>query len=217
MYYLIINAKAYTQSVGTEFKEVVDACFSLRRKAKKKNVELILVPQYSELKDSIQKKISTFSQHVDPIFPGSNTGFIAPDNMKKIGCDGTLINHSEHTLQLEIIKQTIERSKDAGLKTCVCARTPKAVEVISDFKPDFIALEPPELIGGDVSVTTKPELIIEAKTLVGSIPLLVGAGVKTTDDVRKAVELGAEGILVASGVIKAQNKKKAIEDLLEGF
>lgn len=217
MYYLIINAKAYTQSVGEEFKEVISACSSLKRKAQKKNVEIILAPQFSEIKESIGKKITTFSQHVDPIIPGSNTGFIAPDNMKKIGCRGTLINHSEHTLSIDVIKETILRSQDAGLKTCVCARTPKAAAIIANLEPDFIALEPPELIGGDVSVTTKPELIVEAKTAVGSIPLLVGAGVKTTQDVTKAVSLGAKGILVASGIIKSQNKKKAIEELLEGF
>jgi triosephosphate isomerase len=52
---------------------------------------------------------------------------------------------------------------------------------------------------------------------VEKIPVLCGAGVKNGEDVRKAKELGAKGILVASGVVKAENPEEAIRDLLEGF
>lgn len=217
MYKLIINTKAYSEASGSNFQELLKACKSLQNKAKKLNVELILVPQLPELKESISQ-VPTYAQHCDPIDPGSHTGFIPPQTLSQLGCRGTLLNHSEHTLPLEVLKKSILMARVAGLTTCVCARTPQAVKKIVHLEPDMIALEPPELIGGDISISTaKPELITESLLISQSIPLLVGAGVKTTQDVKKAVELGAKGILVASGVVKAQNKKKAIEELLIGF
>ncbi len=41
--------------------------------------------------------------------------------------------------------------------------------------------------------------------------------VKDGNDVRKALSLGAKGILVASGVVKSGNPREAIKNLLEGL
>ncbi|MBN1275633.1 alpha-hydroxy-acid oxidizing protein, partial [Candidatus Woesearchaeota archaeon] len=87
--------------------------------------------------------------------------------------------------------------------------------------PDFIAMEPPELIGGEVSVSeARPGLIgetVAAVRAVADVPVLVGAGVKDGEDVRKACSLGAEGVLVASGVTKAGDKESVIAGLADGF
>ena len=92
---------------------------------------------------------------------------------------------------------------------------------IAFLEPDMIAMEPPELIGGDISVSTaRPEAIvetIEAVKSVKSVPVLVGAGIKNGQDVKKAIELGAKGVLVASGIVKAKDPKKAINDLVDGM
>ena len=217
MYQLIINTKAYSQASGEEYKKLLKACKSLNSKAKKQNVELILAPQLPELKETISSNITTFSQHIDPIAPGSNTGFVAPETMKSLGCQGTLLNHSEHTLSKKLLEGSINKAKQEGLLTCVCAKTPSKIKEIVSLSPDMVAFEPPELIGGDVSVTTRPKSVTQALDNTNGISLLIGAGVKTKEDVAKAVELGAQGILVASGVVKAENPKKVIEDLIEGF
>jgi triosephosphate isomerase len=80
-------------------------------------------------------------------------------------------------------------------------------------------VEPPELIGGDISVTNaKPEVVVEAVRAVhrvdASIPVLCGAGVKNGQDVKKAIELGAKGVLLASGVVKAKDQRQALRDLI---
>jgi triosephosphate isomerase len=46
------------------------------------------------------------------------------------------------------------------------------------------------------------------------VPVLCGAGVKTGKDVRRALELGAKGVLLASGVVKAKDPRKALQDLV---
>jgi triosephosphate isomerase len=151
---------------------------------------------------------------------GAHTGYIIPSAIKYAGATGTLINHSEHNLTFNFkeIENRINVAKEAGLEVCVCARTARVAKKIARYKPDYIAVEPAELIGGDISISTaKPQLIKKSVDATYPVPLLVGAGVKNREDVRKGVELGAKGILVASGVVKAKDVKAAIIDLLEGF
>ena len=103
-------------------------------------------------------------------------------------------------------------------KVLACADSPKEVTKLKKLKPDFIAYEPPELIGGDISVSTaRPKLITDSVKKAGKIPLLVGAGIKNTNDVKISIKLGAKGVFVASGIIKAKNKRKEILSLIKGF
>ncbi len=90
------------------------------------------------------------------------------------------------------------------------------------LSPEYIAIEPPELIGGDVSVTTaKPEVITKAvdriRAVNPNVGVLCGAGVKTRKDVAKALELGTMGVLLSSGVVKAKDPEKALRDLVKGL
>ncbi|HEV3432508.1 MAG TPA: hypothetical protein VG098_00795 [Nitrososphaera sp.] len=43
--------------------------------------------------------------------------------------------------------------------------------------------------------------------------MICGAGISDKDDVSKAMDLGSQGILVASGVIKAASWEKKIAEL----
>ena len=79
-------------------------------------------------------------------------------------------------------------------------------------------MEPPELIGGDISVSRAgPEIIEDSVNLVGENRLLVGAGIKDAEDVRIALSLGASGVLLASGVIKADDPYSALMELVSGL
>lgn len=217
-YKLIINLKTYIKGTDKYATKIAQICKELEKDAKKRDVEIIVCPQYFDLKDTINLKIKTYSQHIDNVTIGAHTGHIVPENLATIKVKGTLISHSEHKLAIKDIEERLILAKKSGLETCVCARTPKKAEEIAKLKPDFIALEPKELIGGDISVSkAKPDIIKKALEKTKKIPLLVGAGVKTKEDVEIAIKLGAKGILVASGVVKAKNVKKEIIELLEGF
>ncbi len=225
-YKLIINCKNYEESTGKNFLKLVHACRDVEEKAKNLDVDVILVPSTIDIREALSNKIQTYAQHIDIKKPGSQTGFTIPKILSNMGTQGTLISHSEHFLDNETIKKTIEIAQENNLTTCVCARDAIAAQEIAAFSPNMIAVEPKELIGGDISISTaKPELITESLVAIeqGSVNLsakpmlLVGAGVKNDRDVKKAIELGAKGILVASGVVKAQNPREAIENLLEGF
>ncbi len=218
MYKLIINLKNYDESFGANALKIAKIVKSLEKDAKKKNVEIILCSNSIDLKDLVKSKVKIYSQHIDTFESGAYTGYVIPKFVKDVGAVGSLISHSEHILKLSEIEQRIKICKKLKLESCVCARNSKVAKEIAKFKPDYIAVEPKELIGGDISISSaKPSLISDSVKAVGRIPLLVGAGVKNGNDVRASIKLGAKGILVASGVVKAKDVKFAIKDLLSGF
>lgn len=90
------------------------------------------------------------------------------------------------------------------------------------FHPDYVAIEPPELIGGNVSVTdANPAVVSGTVTAIRSVAkgigILTGAGVKNGRDVSKAIALGTDGVLLASGVAKAKNPRAVLLDLASGI
>jgi len=102
---------------------------------------------------------------------------------------------------------------------CACAADIEEAAGLAAMGPTFVAVEPPELIGGVVSVTSADPGIVSgaAEVIRGasdSVGILCGAGVKTGSDVSKAIELGASGVLLASGVTKSTDPQAALEDLL---
>ena len=211
----IVNFKAYEQATGGSALKLAKAI----EKNAPKNVEMILSVQPFDLKEiSKSVKLPVYSQHLDPIEPGSHTGWILPVAVKQAGAKGTLLNHSERRIDLKTLEESIQAARAVGLTAVACAKDAGEAGRIAKLGPDFIAVEPPGLIGGDISVSTaKPELISKAVKKCGSLPVLVGAGVKTAEDVRKGIELGARGILVASGVVKAADPGKAVKEMSGGF
>ena len=166
--------------------------------------------------------IPVFAQHIDPIGFGSHTGFILPEAVKSIGAEGTILNHSEHRLDRETLQRAIERCKEVGLTTVVCAETPEEGASFLEFDPDYIAVEPPELIGTGKSVsTTQPEVVkntVEAIQSVNKkVKILCGAGISNGNDAKKAKELGVEGVLLASAFVLAKDPKAVLTDIARGL
>ncbi len=161
--------------------------------------------------------IPVYAQHFDPVDLGSFTGHLAPEMIRGAGAAGTLLNHSEHLLDMDTLKRSVYLAKKEGLYTIVCAENIALAAKIMEWEPDMVALEPPDLIGGDVSVSNaRPELIQQCVDRIGGENLLVGAGVKNCEDVKKAVEYGACGVLLSSGVTKAEDPEMVLRDLVKG-
>jgi len=219
---LFINFKTYAESTG---KKAVALAKKAAAVAKESRASIVLVVQAVDIRlVSESAKLPVFAQHIDPVGFGSNTGHILAEAAKEAGAVGTVLNHAENKRGNAFLQKAIKRAKEAGLAVMVCAETLERAKEIASFgeKPDFIAVEPPELIGGDISVSTaRPELITDSvraiKAIAPGIDVITGAGIKNAADVAKAIELGAKGVFVASGIIKAKDQKQAIKGLLSGF
>lgn len=221
--YCIINLKAYEEVFDTNlatFIEEVEKCSNL---ANELGVNLVLCINSYDLKQATQqaRNIQIYAQHVDPVDFGSKTGHFPSICAIRLGAIGTLISHSEFYLSLDDTLQIVEHTQKQHLTTCVCSRDNTRLEELkSNNVKGLVALELPELIGGDISVTTaNPNIISQAVEITknSNMELLVGAGIKSKEDVSKAIELGAKGILVASGIVKSSNVEQTLKNLLEGF
>lgn len=218
---LAINLKAYKETIGKKALELLKAA---ERVSEEYGVEIIIAPQYTDiyLLSSNAKRVKIFAQHIDPIEPGAYTGHILPEAIKEAGAVGTLINHSEKQLKISEIEKAIEIAKKLGLITIVCANDSLVGASLAKLNPDYIAVEPPELIGTGISVSkAKPEVVKSSVEMIkevnSKVKVLVGAGISNKEDVKRALELGAEGVLLASAVTKASNFYEKIKELAEGF
>jgi triosephosphate isomerase len=214
---IVLNVKTYMEATGIN---ALILARLMEKISKETGVSMAIAVQASDI-TSCAKEVSIpiYAQHIDPIKPGSNTGWTLAEAVKTAGATGTLINHSEHRLKLADIDTCISRARDIGLDTLVCTNNIATSKAVSTFSPMMIAVEPPELIGGDISVTTADPDIVRntvkaVQTINKTIKVLCGAGVKNGKDVAKAIELGAEGVLLASGVVKAKNKEAVLRDLI---
>lgn len=217
---IVVNVKTYAEATGKKALEIAEIMDKVSRET---GVSMAIAVQAADIR-MISEKVSipVFSQHIDPIKPGSHTGWTLADAIKEAGAVGTLINHSEHRLKLADIDECISIAKSLNLVQIVCSNNISTSKAIAALDPDFVAVEPPELIGGDISVTTaNPEIVSgtveEVRKINKNIKILCGAGVKNGKDVEKAIELGTDGILLASGVVKAKDKEKVLRDLASGI
>jgi triosephosphate isomerase len=164
--------------------------------------------------------VETWAQHVSPVEHGSHTGSTLAERVAETGAEGTLLNHSERRLKLADIDGGLQAAERVGLETMVCANDPQQVAAATALEPDGVAVEPPELIGTGTPVSVAdPDVVRDAveaaERIDPDVPVYCGAGISTGEDVTAARDLGAEGVLLASGVAKAEDPRGALEDLVE--
>lgn len=217
---IVVNAKASLEVTGAAgCLRIARAC---ARAAEATGVPIAFAPPLAELAPLARRKpglgIPLFGQHCDPREPGAATGWVTAEALAAAGAAGSLVNHAEHKLPHADVQRIVSRLGAAGLASLLCADSLAEARALAAFKPTMIAVEPPELIGGDVSVTSAdPAIVSDAVKAVRKVSpatlVLCGAGVKTGADVAAALRLGAHGVLLASGVVKAKDPLAALKDL----
>lgn len=217
---IFINFKTYEEGTGSNALSLAKIIDEVSTKTHEK---IIPVVQASDVKEIVEiTKLEVWVQAIDPIDPGAHTGGVLPEAVSEDGAGGTFLNHSEKKLEsYEMLSKSVNQAHGAGLKTLVFAKDIEELKKVVGLKPTFVSYEPPELVGStETSVAkAKPQIIEEAAKVAKSarLPLIVGAGIKSAEDVRVSLKLGAMGVAVASDVVKAQNPKEELTDLINGF
>lgn len=213
---IVVNFKTYKEATGVNAVKLAKICDHV---ALELNANIAVAVQALDLfRVAAAVKIPVLAQHVDGINYGQHTGAIMPEAVVQAGGSGSLINHSEWRIPLPNIDAAIRHCKPLGLYVIACADTPENAKAVAALSPSFIAIEPPELIGGTISVSVaRPEVITDTTNVVKRVPVLCGAGVHTRDDVAKAIELGASGVLVSSGVVLSKNPEAVLKELVAGL
>ncbi len=217
---IIVNFKTYVEATGDK---ALNLTHLIGEAGGHRGVAVAVAPQTADIHRIASKlKVPILAQHVDPIKPGRNTGWVTPESAMAAGAVGTLVNHAEHKIPIEQIAGVVARAKELGLSTVACAADMAESREIAKIGPEIIAVEPPELIGTGISVSkAKPEAVTTSvravKDINPKIKVLCGAGITTGEDVARALQLGAEGVLLASGIVSAKDQRAAIEDIVRGM
>jgi triosephosphate isomerase len=210
--FVLVNLKTYPC-------DPVEIATDARDVAEESGVDIAVAPEAADIQRVAETGVETWAQHVSPIDYGSNTGSTLAETVAEAGATGTLLNHSENRLKLADIDASLAAAERAGLETCVCGNNPAQIGAVSALGPDAVAVEPPELIGTGTPVSqADPDVVrdaVEAADAVDdSVEVYCGAGISTGDDIVAAGDLGSTGVLLASGVAKADDPRAALEDLV---
>ena len=215
----VINCKNYEEISGDKIIKFVKIAEKISKKYK---VKIAISPPQHLVGLVANSSIPILAQHIDVSKVGSTTGFVIPELLKKSKVKGSLINHSEHRITSKEIEKLVLKLKELKMISILCVKDIAEIKKYVKLNPDYIAIEPPELIGSGKAVSKeKPELIAKAASIVNNsknkTKLLCGAGIVSGEDVAKAIELGSKGILVASGIIKAKDWNKAISEFAKAL
>jgi triosephosphate isomerase len=210
--FVLVNLKAYDVdpvAVAEHAAAVADS----------HDARVAVSPQTAHLDRVAATGVETWAQHAAPTGHGSHTGSQHAAAAADAGAVGTLLNHSERRLRLADVDDGLGAAGRAGLSTVVCANNPAQAAAAASLGPDAVAVEPPALIGGDVSVASADPAVVEESVAAvervdPDVATYCGAGVSTGDDVAAAADLGAEGVLLASAVAKADDPRGVLEDLV---
>ena len=214
---VILNYKTYLESSGIKS---LDLAHDLESASNESGIPMVAAPQAADIyRISDETSLPIFAQHVDPISPGGHTGSNLISTLVDAGVSGSLINHSEKRMKLADIDEVVKLCKENEIESCVCTNNIDTSKAIATLAPTFVAVEPPELIGTGIPVSqAQPEVVEdtvkEVKAINSDIKVLCGAGITTGDDMKAAIDLGADGVLLASGIIKAESPKEALLDLV---
>lgn len=216
---IFVNFKTYEKGTGAQ---ALATAKIIEEVSKEGGVKIIPVVQPSDVLEIVSNTpLEVWVQKIDPVEYGAHTGSVIPEAVVEDGAMGTFLNHSENKVDFDTLAKAHDRAREVELKTLIFASDIKELENISSLTPNFVSYEPEELIGSSTTSVTsaKPEIVKKAAEISrnAGIPLIVGAGVHSREDVKKSLELGAVGVAVASDIMKAKDPKKELMDLVEGF
>jgi triosephosphate isomerase len=214
---VIINLKTYPQATGEKAVLLAQAC---ERVSNQYDVPIVVAPQIPDVyRVAKAVEIPVFSQHMDAGEPGRFTGHALGETLVEAGCAGTLLNHSEKRMQLADIETSIVKSHQLNLYAVVCTNNIQVSVAAATMNPWSVAVEPPELIGSGISVSqAQPEIISgtveKIRAVNKDVVILCGAGISNGDDVKSAIKLGAQGVLLASAVATSPKPEDVLSDLV---
>ena len=211
--FLIINPKAYLGSADTlKLAQLADEL------AAQYDVDVVFTAQHVDLRLVAENTthLTITAQHMDPIVKGRGMGFILPDSLVEAGAQAVVLNHAEHPLTLAVLDETLQRAREVGLMTIVCADTDAQCRAIAHLHPTMMICEPTANIGtgkmdaGDYIERTTAIV----KDVDPSILVIQAAGVSTGEDIARVLTQGADGSGGTSGIIKHPDWREIISDMM---
>ncbi len=182
-------------------------------------IDILFTAPPTELANIVQEcpNLVVTAQHVDDVSPGASMGKVSIESLVDIGVQAAVLNHADHPLSLSTLVHIVQRAKQKGLKTIICADSVLEAQAIALLQPDIVLAEPTEQIGQSqissrdyVTSTIKKIKEINPNVLVEQ-----GAGIRSEKDVEELFRLGADGVGVTSGIVKAASPIEMMEKMIQ--
>lgn len=209
---LITNFKTYESALWESWVDLA----KIHKKISEETWKKINVAWNAlDLRMLLESWASVYAQWADLAEYWSFTWKILPIKLKKIWCKWVILNHSENRIEdKNHLWKIISRCNELWLETIVCIENIEEWVELLKFNPVFLAIEPPELIWWNISVSkANPEIIVSAVEKLWKWKVIVWAWIKTSEDIQIAKKLWASWILLASWITKAENPEKVLREL----
>lgn len=212
---IFLSLKTYKESTGSAAIRLLS---SVKRVSKETGVTIIPAVQPTDIyRVKRELGIEVWAQHMDPIEPGKNMGWLSPYALKDAGATGLIINHSEHKMDDAHVKKILDKAKEYGLKSIICGFSTDMVIKFDSWNPDYVSYEREDMIGTGISMVTKEAENIKKLVKVLKNPLIIGAGISTGKDIKEALSLGAKGAILASRFVLAKDPEAKLRELASAF
>lgn len=212
---IFLSLKTYKESTG---EAAVKLLSCVKKVSQETGVTIIPAVQPTDIyRVKRELGIEVWAQHMDPIEPGKNMGWLSPYALKEAGATGLIINHSEHKMDDDHVKKILDKAKEYGLKSVICGFNVEMVIKFDSWNPDYISYEREDMIGTGVSMITKETENVKKLVSVLKNPLIIGAGISTGEDIKQALSLGAKGAILASGFVLAKDPEAKLRELARAF
>ena len=200
-------------------ERLLDLMKAMDRLAQKYDMDVLADVQTTDLRmiaENTSKRVHVYAQHMDPVGVGRGMGQILPEAVKATGAVGVMLNHAEHRMSLEEIRQAITRADEVGLATIVCADTEDEIRAVAEMRPNIVVAEPTELIGTGIAVGR--EYVDACIRLVRSVDprilVLPSAGISCGQDCYHIIKAGADASGSSSAICKASDPAAMAEEMM---
>lgn len=198
--------------------QVLDLARIADEAAQKYDVRVIYTTPYANIERvaAAVRHIKVFAPHMDDIPVGRGLACVLPESVKAAGAVGVMLNHAERPLPISTLVRTLNRARQVGLMSIVCADSMAETRAIAQLHPDLMITEPTELIGtGQAADLSYVAASVEAITAIDpNIGILVGGGISNGQDVYNTIMAGADATGSSSGIVKAADPGAMVYEML---
>ena len=155
------------------------------------------------------------AQTMESLKPGRGMGHVLPEALAAAGVRATFLNHAENPMTIGELARTIQRAREVGILTCVCADSVEEARAIAELHPDIVTCELNNLIG--TSQIAGKDYIRKSTEAVKSVSpqtmVLQAAGISTAQDVHDAIFYGGDATGGTSGIVCAPDPLVKLDEL----
>ncbi len=212
--FMFVNPKSYLW--GKESLALALACDEICART---GVMIFFTCTYADIRLIAEntKHVVVTAQNMDSLNPGRGMGAVLPESLLDAGAKAVVLNHAENQKTLAELYACIQRARELGLITIVCADSTIESKAVAELGADVILAEPTELIGTGIPAEASytVDCVREIKSVDPDVKVMIASGITTGEDCYRVVLNGADGSGSTSGIVNAPSRSGRVEEMVQ--